>query len=560
MAWTGQEWRRSQSNGPQKQRDLIGIDRQFRADLLDFGMLNRGQHLPRDPDILVGMILERDAEIERLKVLLKAANAKPFGQRSEQLAHMVERQIRLDLGDVVHEPEVASASEGAGLPKMPRQASAHSRPRRNIGALPEHLERVVEVIEPSSLECACCQGKLHCIGEDESEVLASRPATLYVLRTVRPKYACRACEAGIVQAKAKPRLFDGGLATTSMISNVVVWRYAWYLPLNRQVQMLKGQGVRLDTSTLCSWVKRSAWWLKSLYDKLLAYIHSHSRVFVDETRMPVLKRDRTRTKICQFWAHAVDDRPWNGPAYPAVAYVFAQGRGKTEIQSQLVRYSGILQVDAYKAYKSLTRPDRRAGSIALAYCLAHARRKFVDVFKKYKSELAKVVIERLAEVYAIEASIRSTSAEHRLGVRQAKSKVLMADLKMLLMDTLKDISTKDPVASAIKYTLGHWAGLTLFLEDGRLEVDSNTVERNMRSVALGRVNSLFAGSDGGAETWAILGSLLTTAKLNGLDPYTWLNDVLERIVSGEIKSTSLWRCLPWHWKQEHADMNMAVAA
>ncbi len=345
-----------------------------------------------------------------------------------------------------------------------------------------------------------------------------------------------------------------------MISNVVVWRYAWYLPLNRQVQMLKGQGVRLDTSTLCSWVKRSAWWLKSLYDKLLAYIHSHSRVFVDETRMPVLKRDRTRTKICQFWAHAVDDRPWNGPAYPAVAYVFAQGRGKTEIQSQLVRYSGILQVDAYKAYKSLTRPDRRAGSIALAYCLAHARRKFVDVFKKYKSELAKVVIERLAEVYAIEASIRSTSAEHRLGVRQAKSKVLMADLKMLLMDTLKDISAKDPVASAIKYTLGHWAGLTLFLEDGRLEVDSNTVERNMRSVALGRVNSLFAGSDGGAETWAILSSLLTTAKLNGLDPYTWLNDVLERIVSGEIKSTSLWRCLPWHWKQEHADMNMAVAA
>ncbi|AAL53956.1 transposase [Brucella melitensis bv. 1 str. 16M] len=143
-----------------------------------------------------------------------------------------------------------------------------------------------------------------------------------------------------------------------------------------------------------------------------------------------------------------------------------------------------------QAYKSLTRPDRRAGSIALAYCLAHARRKFVDVFKKYKSELAKVVIERLAEVYAIEASIRSTSAEHRLGVRQAKSKVLMADLKMLLMDTLKDISAKDPVASAIKYTLGHWAGLTLFLEDGRLEVDSNTVERNMRSVALGRVNSL----------------------------------------------------------------------
>jgi transposase len=523
-------------------------------------MLKRGQHLPRDPDILVGMVLERDAEIERLKGLLKAANARPFGQKSEKSIAVLEGQSRLDLGDAETIIEVAASNDEPTSAKVPRQSGSKSQARRNLGALPDHLERVVEVIEPSSLECACCQGQLHRMGEDESEALASRPATLYVLRTVRPKYACRACEAAIVQAKAKPRLFDGGLATTSMIANVVVWRYAWYLPLHRQVQMLKGQGIRLDTSTLCGWVKRVSWWLKPLYDKLLAYIHSHSRVFVDETRMPVLKRDRTRTKICQFWAHAVDDRPWNGPAYPAVAYVFAQGRGKTEIQSQLIRYSGLLQVDAYKAYKSLTRPGRQAGKITLAYCLAHARRKFVDVFKKYKSEFAKTVIERLAEVYAIEAKIRGTSAEHRLSVRQAKTKGLIADLKILLMDMIQDISAKDPVASAIKYTLGHWSGLTLFLEDGRLEVDSNTVERTMRSIALGRVNSLFAGSDGGAESWAFLGSLLTTAKLNGLDPYTWLNDVLERIVSGEIKSTSLERCLPWHWKREHADMNMAVAA
>ncbi|WP_413990745.1 IS66 family transposase [Labrys okinawensis] len=523
-------------------------------------MLNRGQHLPRDPDILVCMVLERDAEIERLKGMLKAANAQPFGQKSEKSITVLEGQIRLDLGDAELDVAVGAANDEPKPAQAPRQASSKSQPRRNLGALPEHLERVVEVIEPSSLECACCQGRLHRIGEEESEALASRPATLYVLRTVRPKYACRTCETGIVQAKAKPRLFEGGLATTAMISNVVVWRYAWYLPLNRQVQMLKGQGVRLDTSTLCGWVKRSAWWLKTLYDKLLAYIHSHNRVFVDETRMPVLKKGRKRAKVCQFWAHAVDDRPWNGPAYPAVAYVFAQGRGKAEIQSQLASYNGLLQVDAYKAYKSLTRPGRKAGTIKLAYCLAHARRKFVDVYKKYKSELAKAVIERLAEIYAIEARIRGTSAEHRLSVRQTQTKGLMADLKTLLMDTLKNISAKDPVASAIKYTLGLWSGLTLFLDDGRLEVDSNTVERNMRSIALGRVNSLFAGSDGGAETWAILGSLLTTAKLNGLDPYTWLNDVLERIVSGEIKSTSLERCLPWHWKQEHAKVNMAVAA
>ncbi len=222
-------------------------------------MLNRGQHLPRDPDILVCMVLERDAEIERLKGMLKAANAQPFGQKSEKSITVLEGQIRLDLGDAELEIAVGAANDEPKPAQAPRQASAKSQPRRNLGALPEHLERVVEVIEPSSLECACCQGQLHRIGEEESEALASRPATLYVLRTVRPKYACRTCETGIVQAKAKPRLFEGGLATTAMISNVVVWRYAWYLPLNRQVQMLKGQGVRLDTSTLCGWMKRSAW-------------------------------------------------------------------------------------------------------------------------------------------------------------------------------------------------------------------------------------------------------------------------------------------------------------
>jgi hypothetical protein len=167
-----------------------------------------------------------------------------------------------------------------------------------------------------------------------------------------------------------------------------------------------------------------------------------------------------------------------------------------------------------------TRPGRKAGSITLAYCLAHARRKFVDVYKKYKSDVATTVIERLAEIYAIEARIRGTSAEDRQALRQATTKGLIADLTTLLMDTLNDISAKDPVASAIKYTLGLWFGLTLFLDDGRLEVESNTVERTMRGIALGRVNSLFAGSDCGAETWSILGSLLTTAKLNDVDPYT----------------------------------------
>ena len=525
-------------------------------------MTDRGEALTRDPDVLTAMVRSRDAEIARLRDLLKSANDRTFGQKSEKASTVLEGQIGLDLGDIFSEAPKPAANDDVEeeAPADRRKGAARAKPNRNLGSLPEHLERVIKVIEPSSLRCHCCQGTLHKIGEESSEALASRPATLYVLKTIRPKYGCRSCRGPIVQAPAAPRLFDGGLAATSLISNVVVWRYAWYMPINRQAQMLKTQGIRLDPSTLCGYVKRAAWWLAGLYKLLLEYVHSHDRIFVDETRMPVLKAGLKRTQTCQFWAHAVDDGPWNGPAHAAVAYIFALGRRKKEIQTQLLKYTGILQVDGYKAYKGLTHPDRKPGPIRLANCMAHARRKYVEAFKKTNSKLAQTVIERLREIYHIEADIRGTSAEHRLSVRQARTAPLMAALKTFLMEELKQISSNDSVTSAINYTLSHWSGLTMFLEDGRIEIDSNTVERTMRSVALGRVNSLFAGNDGGAESWATLGSLLTTAKLNGLDPYTWLNDVLERIVSGEVTTKTLYRCLPWHWKTDHPEMNVAVAA
>jgi transposase len=158
------------------------------------------------------------------------------------------------------------------------------------------------------------------------------------------------------------------------------------------------------------------------------------------------------------------------------------------------------------------------------------------------------VIERIAAIYAIEERVRGTSADIRLAARKAESKPLMEELKMRLTEVLKDISSKSPLAEAINYTLRHWEGLTVFLTDGRVEVDTNTVERSMRPIALGRKNSLFSGSEGGAESWAILASLLNTAKLNGLDPQTYLCDVLERIVSGRTKNHQLRELLAWNWK------------
>src|ERR1700693_3335891 len=169
------------------------------------------------------------------------------------------------------------------------------------------------------------------------------------------------------------------MASTALVTHVVVAKFAWFSTLYRQVQILSGHGVHLDRSTLAGWVKRAAWWLKGLYELQLRLF------FCDETRMRVLDPGRGRTKTCQFWAHAVDDRPWGGPSPPAVAYVFADGRGKGEIAAQLVDYAGILQVDGYVAYKSLAKDARPAGTIRLAFCLAHARRKFVAVYKATKA-------------------------------------------------------------------------------------------------------------------------------------------------------------------------------
>ena len=172
----------------------------------------------------------------------------------------------------------------------------------------------------------------------------------------------------------------------------------------------------------------------------------------------------------------------------------------------------------------------------------------MKIYKTTKSPFAQEVIERIAAIYAIEGRVRGRSAEIRLAARKTESKPLMEELKSRLTEVLKDISAKSPLAEAIRYTLGHWDGLTVFLTDGRVEVDTNTVERSMRPIGLGRKNSLFSGSEGGAESWAILASVLNTAKLNGIDPQAYLCDVLERIVSGHTKNHQLHELSAWNWK------------
>lgn len=512
--------------------------------------------LPRDPDRLIGIIMDLQERNAHLQGVVAALNRIVYGPRSEKFSGDA-AQLQLGLSDVASGARAAANDDDAEQ----RPARPHSpRPKaaRNIGALPKHLPRCEVLIEPENKTCPCCQGVLHVIGEDVSEQLDVIPALIRVKRIRRPRYGCRACEAAVVQAKAPPRLVENGMATTALITSIVVAKFAWHLPLNRQTQIFRGHGIALHRSTLVHWVLRAAWWLKPLHALLVETVLAAPKVFCDDTPMPVLDRRRRRTRTARFWSYAVDDRPWQGPAQPAVVYLFAEDRKGQHVHEHLSGFSGVLQVDGYAGYRRLTKPDRPGGAITLAFCLAHARRKFFEIYETSQSTIAAEALQQIRAVYEIEARIRGLPAVERVRIRQAETKPALDAFKAWLMLRLAEGSAKSNLAEAIRYTLGHWDGLMVFLTDGRVEVDSNVVEREIRPIALGRRNALFAGSVRGAEAWAILASIVNTAKLHDLDPQSYLADVLERVVSGQTKVNALHALLPWAWKAQRAAMGTAA--
>src|SRR5918995_508644 len=493
------------------------------------------------------------AEIEKLRLLIRQLQRRQFGRRSEQLDP---DQLQLGLEDL---EQTAAAAEAAQEEVAAR--SSTSRPprfrRRNLGALPAHLPRIEVLVDVEDKSCPCCGGALHAIGEDTSEMLDLVPAQLRVKVVRRPRYACRACEEAVVQAPAPERPITGGMATEALLAHVLVAKYADFLPLYRQSGIFARQGIELDRSTLGDWVGRACWWLEPLWRLLRRHVMGSTRIFADDTHLPVLDPGQGRTKTGRLWGYAIDDRPWGGTMPPAVVYLYAEDRKGEHPAKHLAEFQGILQGDGYSGFKSLLAgrpPDR----IKLAFCWAHCRRSFYELHRSTGSPLAEEALRRIGELYRIEAEIRGRPAEERRTVRQERSEPIVEALHAWLTVQLARVSGRSALAEAIRYALRHWTGLVLFLEDGRIELDTNVIERAIRPIALGRKNALFAGSDGGARHWAIVASLVATAKLNGVEPLAWLTDVLERMVSGRTKAHELERLLPWSWKAKR--LEAAVAA
>jgi len=519
--------------------------------------------LPDDPTLLQSMlrdvvaashqqqaalqasVREREAENEKLRLLIQRLLRRQFGRRSEQLDF---DQLQLGLEDLEQTvAEGEAAQDAAAQSEEQRQQRRAVRPRRNHGALPAHLPRYEVIIDVEAKACPCCSGALHLIGEDRSEQLDIVPAQLWVRVTRRPRYGCRACEGAVVQAPAPDRLLDGGMATEALVAHIVVAKFCDHLPLYRQAGMLARQGVTLDRSTLAFWVGRACWWLTPLYDLVVSTVLSSPKLFADDTTLPVLDPGRGRTKTGRLWCYAVDDRPWCGPAHPAAAYVYSEDRRGERPAGHLAGFRGVLQVDGYAGFKRLA-GDRADGSVRLAFCWAHMRRPFYEFFTATQSPLAAEALARIRALYAIEAEIRGHPAEHRVQVRHHRSRPIVDALHVWLHDHLGRVSATSDLAKAIRYAIRHWDGLVVFLDDGRVEMDTNVVERAIRPNALTRKNALFAGSDGGARSWAIAMTLIQTAKLNGVEPTAWLTDVLERVVSGRTKAHELHSLLPWTWR------------
>ena len=479
-------------------------------------------------------IQDRDVLIEHLKLQIAKLRRQQFGRSSEQIDSQI-AQLELTLEEL----ETGAAEQVVPLTAVPApSARVKQQPVRR--PLPEHLPREDRLYTPAC-QCPSCGGALDVLGEDVSEVLEYVPSHFKVIRHVRPKLRCGVCER-IVQQPAPSRPIARGLAGPGLLAHVIVSKYADHLPLYRQSAIFAREGIDLDRSTLADWVGG----VSALLDPLIGAIGHHvlaaEKLHADDTPVPVLSPGRGSTKTGRLWTYVRDDRPAGRDEPPAVLFQYSPDRKGERPCAHLANFTGVLQADAYSGFNGLY--DRAKDPLIEAACWAHVRRKFYDLTLGGPAPLATEALTRIAVLYAIEAEIRGRHSTERAAVRQSRAGPHLDALHVWFTQTLMQVSKKSALANAIRYALSRWAALTRYRDDGRLEIDNNAAERALRTVALGRKNYLFAGSDSGGERAAAMYSLLGTAKLNGINPEAYLRHVLERIADHPINRID--ELLPWH--------------
>ena len=507
--------------------------------------------LPDDVESLKALLLEqailldkKDSELtqwqSKYQLILeqwRLAQQKQFGKSAE---------VSPGQGELFDE-SATDTTEDCYDVQPDTQTVSYTRTKPKRKSLPKDLPRETVVVDLAEAEktCLCCQSELHRIGEDTSEKLEFLPAQLKVIETVRPKYACRQCEKAetkttIKQAAIPPSIIPKGIATPSLLSQVITGKFQYSLPLYRQEAMFKQYGIELSRQTMSDWMQKCSTALQPLYDRLHTILLEQPVIQADETTLNVIKEARSS---CYMWLYCTGkDGPDKQSQIPnIVLYDFQPTRSAQCAIDFLQGFDGYLNVDGYQAYEST--------HATLAGCWAHARRKFIEAEKgmpKGKSGKATVAINHIKKLYAIEALAKQQdTAEQAFQVRQEKAPAILVAYKAWLEKSVQQVPPKSLLGKAIQYNLNQWDKLTVYLTDGQINIDNNRAERAIKPFVIGRKNWLFANTGNGAKSSAILYSLIETAKANGLIPYDYLVRLFEELP--KRKSTdSLDDLLPWN--------------
>ena len=495
---------------------------------------------------------QRDALIAHLKLEIEKLRRALYGARSERSTRLLD-QLELQLEEL----EAAATEDELAAEKAWGRAQAvrsfeRKRPVRQ--AFPENIERE-RVVLPAPTQCPCCGSiRLSKLGESVTSTLEEIPRRFKVIDTVREKFSCRDCET-ITQPPAPFYATPRGYIGPQLLATILFDKFGQHLPLNRQSQRFKSEGIDLSVSTLADQVGASTFAVGPLFDLIATHVLAADRLHGDDTEIPILAKGKV--DVGRIWTYVRDDRPSGGRDPPAALYYASRDRRGEHPTRHLQCFAGILQADAYGGFNALSEPGRKPSPVTLAFCWAHSRRKFfelADIAKNARrgrsaaeiSPIALEAVRRIDQLFEIEREINGRNAQERLRVRQEKSAPLLNDLESWLRIERAKLSRSSGVIKPIDYMLKRWDGFARFVHDGRICVTNNAAERALRGLALGRKAWLFAGSDRGAERAAVICTLIMTARLNDVDPKAWLADVLTRIA--DIPQSRLHELLPWHWK------------